>query len=191
MLIFVKYLLILSSVLPQIRATKWLLDQPGFDNPDAWISEELPCSLEDVVFPSSFQAVLPLPKQVDIKGMILPRNGAILFNKDSTINLGGEKTSRDCENGRRRQAFLKSPKSLKWYDPKSWRSNSVPNGAITEMEKVPCSYESVIIPTSGPLSIDLENVANLRMGQLSIAGSLLSKNYLEKLNPKRAWLIFK
>lgn len=182
MLLALSFILLVFTF-PGIYGVKWLMDQPGFDNPQAWVSEYLPCSMEDVVFPSSYDAVLPLPKNVDIKGLILPNDGAILLKQDSTITLGGPLTHRDCENGGDHKAYLKKPQALKWFDPKSWRSTAKINNnvAIMDMERVPCMNDSIIIPTNGALSINLENVNNMRLGQLNIAGSLLSKKYLINL----------
>ncbi|XP_073822365.1 amnion associated transmembrane protein [Musca autumnalis] len=161
-------------------ATKWLIDNPGLDNPAAWIDEYLPCSREQVIFPESYQALLPLPAKVDVGGFVLPRDGAIFLQRESTITLEGDSKLRKCDKGK---AQLKEPETRKWFDPKTWRSlNAVAaNKAIPDMERVPCNNESVVIQSNGPLSLDLENVAYLRMGQMSFAGSLLSRDYLREL----------
>lgn len=161
--------------------TKWLIDNPGFNDPAAWMDEYLPCAKEKVIFPESYQALLPLPAKVDLGGFILPKDGAIFLQRDSTITLeGGDSKQRDCDKG---EAVLKEPTVHKWFDPKTWKSSKEvrDNQAIPDMERVPCNNESVVIQSKGPLALDLENVAYLRMGQLSFSGSLLSRDYLRQL----------
>uniref|UniRef100_A0A1I8NN49 Protein amnionless n=1 Tax=Stomoxys calcitrans TaxID=35570 RepID=A0A1I8NN49_STOCA len=161
-------------------ATKWLIENPGFDDPAAWIDEYLPCAREQVVFPETYQALLPLPPKVDVGGFILPRNGAIFLPRESTITLEGNNKARDCDKGK---AYLKQPTVHKWFDPKTWRSSKEvqDNKAIPKMERVPCNNESVVIQGRGPVALDLENVPYLRMGQISFSGSLLAKDYLKQL----------
>ncbi|XP_067625933.1 protein amnionless [Eurosta solidaginis] len=174
---------LLFIYITQCTSNKRLLPNPGFDNPDAWESGYLPCALEDVVFPEAYGAILPLPTKVDVRGFLLPRDGAILLSDESTITLGGEQQQRDCENGRNRRAYLKAPTTRKWYDPNSWVSPAAlaQNPAIPHLERVPCDNETVVIQRDGPLSIDLENTAYVRMGHLYLAGSLIASNYLNYL----------
>ncbi|XP_036329285.1 protein amnionless-like [Rhagoletis pomonella] len=164
-------------------SNKRLLGNPGFDSADSWESGYLPCALEEVVFPETYPAVLPLPTKVDISGIVLPRDGALLLSDESTITLGGELQQRECQNGRSRRAYLKMPVTRKWYNPSSWLSpaSQAQNTAIPHLERVPCDNETVVMPRSGPLSIDLENVPYLRMGHLNLAGSLISNDYLNYL----------
>ncbi|XP_061402385.1 protein amnionless [Musca vetustissima] len=161
-------------------ATKWLMDSPGFNDPAAWIDDYLPCSRERAIFPEKYEALLPLPAKVDVGGFVLPKDGAIFLQMESTITLEGNDNKRDCDKGK---AVLKQPTVRKWFDPKTWRSSKdvVANAAIPDMERVPCNNESVVIRANGPLALDLENIAYLRMGQMSFAGSLLSRDYLRQL----------
>lgn len=172
--------IIFLTIIKTGRTTKWLIDNPGFDDPAAWIDEYLPCAREQVIFPEQFQALLPMPAKVDVGGFVLPKDGAIVLPLEATITLDGDSRERDCDNGK---ALLKEPTVHKWFDPKTWRSTKEvsSNKAIPDMEMVPCNNESVVIQAKGPLAFDLENVPYLRMGQLSFWGSLLSKNYLRKL----------
>uniref|UniRef100_A0A1I8MIJ5 Protein amnionless n=1 Tax=Musca domestica TaxID=7370 RepID=A0A1I8MIJ5_MUSDO len=172
--------LLLLLHISNTMATKWLVDSPGFDNPAAWLDEHLPCSREQVIFPETYQALLPLPSHVDVGGFVLPKDGAIFLPRESTITLEGNANDRDCDKGK---AFLKEPKIRKWFDPKTWRSSNdfAANKAIPDMERVPCNNESVVIQANGPLALDLENIEYLRMGQMSFAGSLLSRDYLRQL----------
>uniref|UniRef100_A0A0A1X357 Protein amnionless n=1 Tax=Zeugodacus cucurbitae TaxID=28588 RepID=A0A0A1X357_ZEUCU len=173
----------LLLTISQSRSNKRLLGNPGFDNADAWESGYLPCALEQVIFPETYPAVLPFPNKVDISGLVLPRDGAIIFSDESTITLGGELQQRECENGRSRRAYLKTPSTRKWYDPNSWVSTTAhaENTAIPHLERVPCDNETVVLQRTGPLSVDLENIAYLRMGHLNLAGSLISSDYLNYL----------
>lgn len=174
------YIFLLLSLSDLTQSTKWLIDNPGFNDPLAWLDDYLPCARENVIFPETYQAVLPLPKNVDVGGFILPRDGAILLQQETTITLGGDSRERDCDKG---TAFLKKPTMRKWFDPKTWRlsKEKQENFAIPDMNKVPCNNESVVIQGNGPLSFDLEYIPYLRLGQLSFAGSLLSKDYLKEL----------
>lgn len=176
-------LLTLLLIISQSSSNKRLLGNPGFDNADAWKSGYLPCALEEVIFPEIYPAVLPLPTKVDISGLVLPRDGAIMFSDESTITLGGELQQRECENGRSRRAYLKPPSTRKWYDPSSWVSTTAnaKNTAIPHLERIPCDNETVVMQRTGPLSVDLENIAYLRMGHLNLAGSLISSDYLNYL----------
>lgn len=162
------------------QSTKWLIDNPGFNDPSAWIDDYLPCARENVIFPEEYQALLPLPKSVDVGGFVLPKDGAILLQQDSIVTLGGNSQERDCDKGK---AYIKPATIHKWLDPKTWRSSKEQqeNTAIPDMERVPCNNESVVIKSNGPLAIDLEYTPYLRLGQLSFAGSLLSKDYLRQL----------
>ncbi|XP_053961022.1 protein amnionless [Anastrepha ludens] len=183
MKIIILKLFMLLIAASESASNKRLLGNPGFDSADAWESGYLPCALEEIIFPETYPAVLSLPAKVDISGFVLPRDGAILLNDDSTITLGGELQQRECENGRSRRAYLKTPITRKWYDPSSWLSPSqdVQNTAIPHFERVPCDNETVVMPRTGPISVDLENIAYLRMGHLNLAGSLISSNYLNYL----------
>uniref|UniRef100_A0A1A9WK82 Protein amnionless n=1 Tax=Glossina brevipalpis TaxID=37001 RepID=A0A1A9WK82_9MUSC len=160
--------------------TKWLIDNPGFDDSKNWLNDYLPCARETVIFPEQYPGVLPLPKNVDVGGFVLPANGAILLNRESIITLSGESKKRSCDRGK---AYIRSPQVHKWFDPKTWRSSDEKqsNKAMLALEKVPCNNESVVIQNKGPLAFDLENVPFLRMGQLNFAGSLLSKDYVRQL----------
>ncbi|XP_039952507.1 protein amnionless [Bactrocera tryoni] len=173
----------LLLTISQSSSNKRLLGNPGFDNADAWESGYLPCALEEVIFPETYPAVLPLPTKVDISGLVLPRDGAILFSPESTITLGGELQQRECENGRSRRAYLKMPTTKKWYDPSSWISTTAhaQNTAIPHLERIPCANETVVMQRTGQLSVDLQNTAYLRMGHLNLAGSLISSDYLNYL----------
>lgn len=175
-----KVLCLVLVFIKSTQSTKWLIDNPGFDDPSAWFDEYLPCARENVIFPEQYGALLPLPKSVDVGGFILPKDGAILLQENSVVTLGGSAEKRDCDKGK---AYLKSPATHKWLDPKSWRSSKeqTENKAIPDMEKVPCNNESVVIKTNGALTIDLEYTPYLRLGQISFAGSLLSKDYLRQL----------
>lgn len=161
-------------------ATKWLIDYPGFNDPTAWEDEYIPCAKETVIFPETYQALLPLPNILNVGGFVLPKDGAILLQQEATIVLGNEASERDCDKGK---GILKEPLVRKWFDPRTWRSSQElqNNKAIPDMERVPCNNESVIIKSNGPLSFDLEYTPYLRLGQLSFAGSLLSKDYLKQL----------
>lgn len=176
-------LLTLLLTISESSSNKRLQGNPGFDNADAWESGYLPCALEEVVFPETYPAVLPLPNKVDISGLVLPRDGAIMFSDESTITLGGELQKRECENGRNRRAYLKMPLTRKWYDPSSWISTTAhgKNTAIPHLERIPCDNETVVMQRTGPLSVDLEYIAYLRMGHLNLAGSLISSDYLNYL----------
>lgn len=178
--ILLKCLIILIALSNFIEATKWLIENPSFDDSSAWLDDYLPCASENVIFPESYQALLPLPKEVDVGGFILPQDGAILLKQDSTITLGGNSRKRDCDKGK---AYLKKPQVHKWFDPLTWRASAEQqnNLALPDMNKVPCNNESVVIQSTGPMLFDLEYTPYLRMGQLSIAGSLLSKDYLKQL----------
>lgn len=160
--------------------TKWLIDNPGFYDSKSWLNDYLPCARETVVFPEKYPGVLPLPELVEVGGFVLPVDGAILLNRESTIVLKGESKKRPCDRGK---AYIRSPNVHKWFDPKTWRSIDERKGnkAIPALEKIPCNNESVVIQNRGPLAFDLENVPYLRMGQLSFAGSLLSKDYVRQL----------
>ncbi|XP_054743242.1 protein amnionless [Anastrepha obliqua] len=183
MKIIILKLFMLLIAASESASNKRLLGNPGFDSADAWESGYLPCALEEIIFPETYPAVLPLPAKVDISGFVLPRDGAILLNDESTITFGGELQQRECENGRSRRAYLKTPITRKWYDPSSWVSPSqdVQNTATPHFERVPCDNETVVMPRTGPISVDLENFAYLRMGHLNLAGSLISSNYLNYL----------
>ncbi|XP_017075434.2 protein amnionless [Drosophila eugracilis] len=163
------------------KATKWYGGGLDFGHPSAWIDDHLPCAQDVIVFPDYYQALLPLPEDISIDGFVFPREGAILLSEESTITFGAKKKS-VCEN-EDKKAYLKPPKSRKWFDPGTWtdKSENVLSTSLPELERIPCDDEQVIINGHGPLAFDLENVQHLRMGQLILAGSSISNTYLEEL----------
>ncbi|EDW45375.1 protein amnionless [Drosophila sechellia] len=161
-------------------ATKWYGGGMDFNDPSAWLDDHLPCAQDLVVFPEYYPALLPLPEDISIDGLVFPREGAILLAEESTITFGSDKQP-SCES-EEKKAYLKPPKSSKWFDPGTWTDKSKKFSTFTpELERIPCDDEQVIIKGHGPLSFDLENVQYLRLGQLILAGSSISKTYLEQL----------
>ncbi|KAH8281489.1 hypothetical protein KR054_000858 [Drosophila jambulina] len=163
-------------------ATKWYSGGLDFKDPSAWIDGYMPCHRDLVVFPSNYPALLPLPEELSIEGLVFPRNGAILLAEESTITFGSTENSR-CEAEHTKVALLREPKSSKWFDPGTWRTDKSGelSASVPELERIPCDNEQVIIKGHGPLAFDLENVEYLRLGQLILAGSSVSKLYLEQL----------
>ncbi|KAH8237898.1 hypothetical protein KR032_006010 [Drosophila birchii] len=174
-------LLIIAS-LGSTVATKWYSGGLDFKDPSAWIDGYMPCNRDLVVFPSNYPALLPLPEELSIEGLVFPRNGAILLAEESTITFGSTENSR-CETEHTKVALLREPKSSKWFDPGTWRTDKASelSASVPELERIPCDNEQVIIKGHGPLAFDLENVEYLRLGQLILAGSSVSKLYLEQL----------
>ncbi|XP_030384687.1 protein amnionless [Scaptodrosophila lebanonensis] len=163
--------------------TKWYSGSPGFSSSDAWIDGYMPCARDLAVFPSNYRAVLPLTGNIKIGGFVLPNEGALVLSQDVTILLNDLEQDRECESDEKR-AYLKPPKTSKWFDPMSWTSPDIlsRSPAVSEIEKVPCSDEQVVITSAnGALSFDLENVLFLRLGHLSLLGSSISKTYLQQL----------
>lgn len=161
-------------------ATKWYGGGMDFNDPTAWLDDHLPCAQDLVVFPEYYPALLPLPEDISIDGLVFPREGAILLAEESTITFGSDKQP-SCESDENK-AYLKPPKSSKWFDPGTWTDKSKEFSTFTpELERIPCDDEQVIIKGHGPLAFDLENVQYLRLGQLILAGSSISKTYLEQL----------
>ncbi|XP_017046234.1 protein amnionless [Drosophila ficusphila] len=163
------------------KATKWFAGGLDFSHPSAWIDEHMPCAQDVVVFPEYYPALLPLPEEVSIDGLVFPREGAVLLAEESIINFGSKRNVA-CESEEKR-AYLKPPKSSKWFDPGTWTEKSKKDSTqyIPELERIPCDNEQVIINGHGALAFDLENVQHLRVGQLILAGSSVSKTYLEQL----------
>ncbi|XP_026843353.1 protein amnionless [Drosophila persimilis] len=163
-------------------ATKWYSGGADFNSPSAWVDDYMPCPEDLVVFPKYFPAVLPLPEEISIDGIVFPRDGAILIAEESTITFGAPRNTK-CDSDEK-TAHLKPPKSSKWFDPHTWKwadiSKSV-SSPVPELERVPCDDEQVIVKGHAPLAFDLENVQHLRLGQLILAGSSISKFYLEQL----------
>lgn len=162
-------------------------------DPAAWLDDYLPCARDLLVFPSNYPAVLPLPDQLAVRGFELPREGALLLNEDSTITLGtGKGLSPSCDSDERR-AVLRPPKTSKWFDPSIWSdqvtvsatsedASIAPFWTMTDLERVPCDDEHILIRSNtGALSFDMENVQYLRLGQLVLAGSSISRMYLQEL----------
>ncbi|BFF94662.1 protein amnionless [Drosophila madeirensis] len=173
---------VLLGICQVATATKWYSGGADFNSASAWVDEYMPCPQDLVVFPTHFPAILPLPESISIDGLVLPRDGAILIAEESTITFGAARNSK-CDSDERK-AHLKPPKSSKWFDPQTWKwadlskSGSSP---VPELERVPCDDEQVIVKGHAPLAFDLENVQHLRLGQLILAGSSISKFYLEQL----------
>uniref|UniRef100_A0A6P4FE91 Protein amnionless n=1 Tax=Drosophila rhopaloa TaxID=1041015 RepID=A0A6P4FE91_DRORH len=163
------------------EATKWYDGGLEFNHPSAWIDDILPCAQDLVVFPEYYPALLPLPEDISIDGLVFAKEGAILLAEESTITFGSKKNS-ICESGEKK-AYLRPPKSSKWFDPGTWtdKFNKDFSRFIPELDRIPCDDEQVIIKGHGPLAFDLENVQYLRLGQLILAGSSISKIYLEQL----------
>ncbi|KAH8263377.1 hypothetical protein KR044_007849, partial [Drosophila immigrans] len=174
---------------------KWHSAGAPFGNSAAWLDDYLPCVQDLVVFPGNYPAVLPLPADLSVQGFQLPREGAVLLAADATINLvaakeSGKGLNPNCESSEKR-AYLKTPKTSKWFDPSSWSTNSVVGSSssdsdslsyIPELERVPCDDELVVIPANNvPISFDLEHVHELRFGQLILSGSSISRTYLQEL----------
>lgn len=193
-----RILIILGSLLlleVDTTTIKWHSAGAPFGSPAAWLENYVPCIHDLVVFPSYYPAILPLPADVSVRGFMLPRYGALLLAEDSTINLVAAKETGaglnpDCDSDDRR-ATLMPPKTSKWFDPSSWSdqpgvgegsSNSISSSITPELERVPCDDEHVVISSNnGALSFDLENVQYLRLGQLILAGSSISRSYLQEL----------
>ncbi|XP_017131764.1 protein amnionless [Drosophila elegans] len=175
------WLICVFILLQVAKATKWYGGGLEFNHPSAWIDEHLPCGQDLVVFPEYYPALLPLPEDISIDGLVFPREGAILLAEESTMTFGSNKDS-NCES-EEKKAHLKPPKSSKWFDPDTWVDKSKKDFAtfMPELERIPCDDEQVIIKGHGPLAFDLENVQHLRLGQLILAGSSISKTYLEQL----------
>ncbi|XP_034472012.1 protein amnionless [Drosophila innubila] len=191
-----RILIILGSLLlleADTTTIKWHSAGAPFGSPSAWLDNYLPCVHDLVVFPEYYPAIMPIPTDVSVRGFMLPRQGALLLAEESTINLvtakaTGRGLNSDCDSDERR-AYLKPPKTSKWFDPSSWSvqpgvagGSSVSLSAVPELERVPCDDEHVVISSSnGALSFDLENVQYLRLGQLVLAGSSISRTYLQEL----------
>ncbi|KAH8266669.1 hypothetical protein KR018_009082 [Drosophila ironensis] len=164
-----------------VISTKWYSGGMDFGHPSAWVDDYMPCGQDLVVFPEHYPALLPLPEDLAVDGLVFPRDGAILLAEESTITFGSQNTNSKCESDEKK-AYLKPPKSSKWFDPGTWTDKSKgDNPSVPEIERIPCDNEQVIVKGHGPLSFDLENVQNLRMGQLILAGSSISKFYLDQL----------
>lgn len=172
---------------------KWHVGGIPLSNPAAWLEEYLPCARDLLVFPANYPAVLPLPAELSVRGFEFPRNGAILLAEDSTITLGdGKGLNEHCDSDEQR-AVLRPPKTSKWFDPNSWSeqitttnkgrdANIAPSSMLTDLERVPCDDEHIVIRNNmGAISFDMENVQYLRLGQLVLAGSSISRMYLQEL----------
>ncbi|XP_060655660.1 protein amnionless [Drosophila nasuta] len=187
-------LILLLLLEADTTSIKWHSAGAPFGNPAAWLDNYLPCVHDLVVFPGNYPAVLPLPADISVQGFQLPRDGAMFLASDATINLvtpkeSGRGLNPNCESSEKR-AYLGAPKTSKWFDPNSWSVNSVvgsnsDSGSapyIPELERVPCDDELVVIPANNaPISFDLEHVHTLRLGQLIMSGSSLSRTYLQEL----------
>ncbi|XP_030554846.1 protein amnionless [Drosophila novamexicana] len=165
---------------------RWYSSGAAFDDPATWLSGYLPRARDLIVFPDYYPAVLPLPAKVSAAGFVLPRLGALLLAEDASIELAA---AAGTAAGR---AYLKAPKTSKWFDPGSWSvqpgsasasgSLASANSIVPEVERVPCDDEHVVISgNGGALSFDLEHVQYLRLGQLILAGSSISRSYLQEL----------
>ncbi|EDW76139.1 uncharacterized protein Dwil_GK14824 [Drosophila willistoni] len=177
----------LSFHLNVVLATKFYRENLGFNQPSFWVEDYKPCQMDVMVFPEHYPAVLSLPQNISSGGFILPLDGAILMNEEATIQLSAGQDQRhkdaSCESDEG-HAYLQSPTIRKWFDPNTW--SAVAGGSplaspMPELERIPCDDEPVIIRGTGSLSFDLENIEDLRMGQLFLAGSSISKMYLEEL----------
>ncbi|KAH8241884.1 hypothetical protein KR026_012334, partial [Drosophila bipectinata] len=162
-------------------ATKWYSGGMDFNSPSSWVDDYMPCAEDLIVFPEHYPAVLPLPEDISVDGVVFPKDGAILLAEESTITFGSKETKSNCQS-EEKKAYLKPPKTSKWYDPATWTIKSKEVALyVPELERIPCDNEQVIIKGHGPLAFDLENVLHLRLGQLILAGSSISKYYLEQL----------
>ncbi|KAH8412513.1 hypothetical protein KR009_002728, partial [Drosophila setifemur] len=158
------------------QATKWY---DGGVALNQWVDGYIPCAKDLVVFPEYYPAVLPFPEKLTIKGLVFPKNGAILLSDESSITFGS--SDGVCE-GEGRKALLKPPKTSKWFDPGTWTDKSRKSSlSVPDLERIPCDDEQVIVKGYGPWAFDLENVEHLRLGQLILGGSSISKYYLEQL----------
>nr|XP_015028846.2 protein amnionless [Drosophila virilis]XP_032293933.1 protein amnionless [Drosophila virilis]XP_032293934.1 protein amnionless [Drosophila virilis] len=163
---------------------KWHSSGAAFTEPATWLSGYVPRARDLIVFPDNYPAVMPLPAKVYTAGFVLPRLGALLLAEDASIELAA-----GAGTGAGR-AYLKAPKTSKWFDPSSWSvqpgsayaSASASGSIVPEVERVPCDDEHVVISgNGGALSFDLEHVQYLRLGQLILAGSSISRSYLQEL----------
>ncbi|KPU74518.1 uncharacterized protein Dana_GF26805 [Drosophila ananassae] len=162
-------------------ATKWYSGGMDFNSPSSWVDDYMPCGQDLIVFPEHYPALLPLPEDISVDGIVFPKNGAILLAEESTMTFGSKATKSNCES-QEWKAYLKPPKTRKWYDPGTWTDKSKEVALyVPELERIPCDNEQVIIKGHGPLAFDLENVQHLRLGQLILAGSSISKYYLDQL----------
>ncbi|KAH8403051.1 hypothetical protein KR222_003749 [Zaprionus bogoriensis] len=171
---------------------KWHGGGIPLNNPAAWVDDYMPCARDLLAVPAYYPAVLPLPAELAIRGFQFPREGALLLAEDSTITLGTGSAALNahCESDELR-AELKPPKTSKWFDPSSWsdrlnvnskNASIVDSALLTDLERVPCDDEHIVIRgNTGALSFDLENVQRLRLGQLIVAGSSISRMYLQEL----------
>ncbi|XP_064540940.1 protein amnionless [Drosophila montana] len=185
-LIIVLVLALLALEADTMTTIRWHSSGAAFDDPASWLNDYVPSASDLIVFPAYYPAVLPLPAKLSVGGFVLPRLGGLLLADDASIELAAGRDER--------RAHLRPPKTSKWFDPASWSvSNSASSSSsssasasdisiVPELERVPCDDEHVVISSnSGALSFDLEHVQYLRLGQLILAGSAISRSYLQEL----------
>ncbi|XP_055858342.1 protein amnionless [Episyrphus balteatus] len=181
-------LLWLSTIkLISVNSIKKWIENPGFEYPSSWESGYLPCSQDEIVFPEFYSSAILLPTTIDITGITLPNNGALLLQPDGEIVFSsGLDNGFKCENSNQK-AELKTTPTRHWFDPHNWMnlnngSGKIENNAaVPHIERIPCSNELVQIPATGALSIDLSDVKTLRVGQINLDGLDVSKEFMEQL----------
>ncbi|XP_055917070.1 protein amnionless [Eupeodes corollae] len=183
------FCLLSSFKFTSINSTKKWVENPKFEDPSSWDSGYVPCSHDEIVFPESFSSAILLPTTVDITGITLPNDGALLLQPNGEIIFdSGIDNGFECENSNQK-AELKSITPRHWFDPHNWisvKNHSEGNqnnadAAVPHIEQIPCSNEVAQIAATGALSIDLSDVRTLRVGQINLDGVDVSKEFLEEL----------
>ncbi|XP_055386296.1 protein amnionless [Condylostylus longicornis] len=145
-----------------------------------WERNSPPCEYDKIIFPKVYPAALILPKQLDIDSIILPREGVLILgelsNFESLVSFTNTdqkdmSKNKNCKNVNN-AAILKFDSNYTkfWFDPQSWKSSENISKATPDLERIPCSYDTVIFPNSGVVSVNFENINSLSVNGIEMGG---------------------
>lgn len=199
-LIFVIHFLGQMDFTFQFASSIWL---PNFnyENPESWENSKIPCANDNIAFPANFEAALLLPKNIKTQKIILPSDGFLIFDIESTtIEINSiardDHDSSQCREKTNEIVKFKKPKPELYFSTRNWNKPwSAPNNpAIPHTERIPCDYEYDVYPGKNSFMVDMQNSAligskftvfnNIRMGEdkfnsflKTILGVTMFKNF--------------
>lgn len=178
LLVFV--LLIQTTVFADVKY--WNPDSLPNSQKDAnsWTKVELSCPNTVLVFPEDSQTIWMLPDQMAKISMILPNNGQVVFNKDSTLYITPEFNHSAVPQCSDHQEVidLPAPKSHLWFLAKNWRGSYSGNLAQPDIEKIPCHNDDVVFNDDAN-RVDLQEVSVLTLKTVTIQFQTASPQHFQ------------
>ncbi|CAH1403489.1 unnamed protein product [Nezara viridula] len=132
-----------QEIISQIDARQFTwLHSTSYNHTENWSKSRLPCSTDTVVFPKDLRLTIEFPRgHLEMKELVLPRNGEIVFSADGSLSLSSQnRIDGACDGGTNE---WRSDLPWKWLSPDSW---SLTDPATPDLERVPCPTDDVVFP---------------------------------------------